>query len=128
MSDDATTCTTRLVARGAIAVAPATADTAVTQVVIDAHPPDDHGVSHDEPVISHGPVGAPDEASVTASTIGPGVTCAAPSVACIAWAVAMPAMDSADAIEWSPCIRHSVPLATSESWSSSALESTAVRR
>ena len=108
-------------------MATAMAETAVTHVAIDAHPPGDHGVSHDLPFMSHGAAGERD-ASVTASGTAPAACRVAGAAACIACAVAMFAMDPDDAIDCAPCIRHSVPLATSESWSSSALESTAVRR
>lgn len=114
--------------RGAAAAGAAMADTAVMHDAIEAHPPGAHGVSHDLPAMPHGPAGVADESSMSAGAIEPGARRVPASAACSACGVAMAVMDSAGGTEWLPCIRHSVPLATSESWSSSALESNAVRR
>lgn len=108
MSADATVCTAGIAAGSSAAVTTGMADTAVTHDVIDAQPPGAQGVPHGLEV--------PDMSQASA---GVALVCVImwPAAGAI-WA----------AMAWSPCMRHSVPLASNESWSSSTLESTALTR
>jgi len=105
----------------------ARAETAVTQLVIDAQPAGAHGESQDLLilVVSQGPDGISDDASPIVPAFE-ACACALVWLACVVRPAAGASITPA--IDWSPCIRHSVPLLTSESWSSNALESTAAMR
>jgi hypothetical protein len=129
MSDDLTTCTATVAIAEVEIAGASSAVTAVTHVAIEAHPAGAHGASHDllAPVVSHAPEGTPEDASLTATAFDTWAPCGAPWLIWFAGASPMAAMASAD-IPWSPCMRQSEPLASNESWRSSALESTAVRR
>lgn len=112
-----------------IAVDAGVAETAVTHVAIELQLPGAHGASQDllGPVMSHGPPGIPEEASLTATMVagsGPGV----PRDESVSCSAARALVVLIDPMSCSPCMRQSVPLASRDSWSSSALESRAVRR
>jgi hypothetical protein len=68
-----------------------------------------------------------DDAAVAAAAFGTCAPCGAPWLAWLVVGSPIAAIASAD-IPWSPCMRQSEPLVSNESWSSSALESTAVTR
>lgn len=79
------------------------------------------------PVVSHAPDGMPNDASLAAAGVETCAPCGAPWLAWFVVGSPIAAIASAD-IPWSPCMRQSEPLASNESWSSSALENTAVTR
>jgi len=129
MSADRATCTATVCTIDVETAGALSADTAVTQVAIEAHPDGAHGASHDllAPVVSHAPEGMPEDASLTAGALATRAPCALPWLAWLGVASPIAAMASPD-IPWSPRMRQSEPLASNESWSSNALESTAVTR
>jgi hypothetical protein len=129
MSADLTTWTATVAIAEVEMAGESSAVTAVTHVAIDAHPAGAHGASHDllAPVVSHVPLGTPDGASLAAAALATRAPCVLPWPAWFAVASPIAAIASAD-IPWSPCMRQSEPLASNESWRSSALESTAVTR
>ena len=97
-----------------------------THVDIDVQPLADHGVLQQAPVAnwSHPAPGAFEEWSAALTTF-----CASVEATSDPWpACAATAPRALAAVSWSPCTRQRVPLASIESWSSRALESSAVMR
>ena len=97
-----------------------------THVDIDVQPLADHGVLQQAPVAnwSHPAPGAFEDWSAALTTF-----CASVAATSDPWpACAATAPRALAAVSWSPCTRQRVPLASIESWSSRALESSAVMR
>ena len=97
-----------------------------THVDIDVPPLADHGVLQQAPVAnwSHPAPGAFEDWSAALTTF-----CASVEATSDPWpACAATAPRALAAVSWSPCTRQRVPLASIESWSSRALESSAVMR
>lgn len=119
---DATMATACGATVAAKARAVGSAESAVMHDPIDAHPPPGaHGTPH-EPFMPHGPFGIP--AGVSATRIV-SAACGACAARCT-WPLWPPA--SRIMSPWPACMRQSVPLASSMSWTSRRLESTAVMR
>ena len=97
-----------------------------THVDIDVQPLADHGVLQQAPVAnwSHPAPGALGDCSAALTAF-----CASVEATSDPWpACAATAPCALAAVSWPPCMRQRVPLASIESWSSSALESSAVMR
>jgi len=109
---------------GASGVDAARLATAVAHADIDAHPPGVQGASHGAPVFPQVPSGILDDAFQALMVAARG----AAWLACIAFPASRADMPPMEAIARPSCMRQAVPLPSNESWSSSALDSTALTR